>query len=105
MKLPKIFQPQNYIVQINIYSVRRAIRNIIRQEFDIEIPVSDIKIQENSLLIIKNHRFLRTDKHFHFADSKDRDYAIFTYLEIVKDCVKNSKELRKILGVKFVDYK
>ncbi len=96
---------ENYFVNINTHGVRRAIRNIIWNLFDVKLCVKKIKIKENSLLVIKDQEILRTDKHLHFSDINDRDYAVFEYLERVKAFLKDSKEIREVLGIKFIDYK
>ena len=93
----KFFSKQNYTVQLNTYSVRRAIRCIIFDLFGVYILISDIQILNNSLLLIKKYPLLKTNRHLRFDDQKDQTYAIFEYLELVKKFLQESKKIKEVL--------
>lgn len=91
---------ENYFVNINTIGVRRAIRNIIWNLVGVKLCVKTIRIRENSLLVIGGQKILRTDKHLHFSEPNDRDYAVYQYLDNVHDFL---MDLRDKGEMKFLD--
>ena len=78
------------MVKLNTPEIRRAIQNILWDILNTESPppFSKIKINDkNGLLSLDGKAFLCYVRHHHYPNKKDHLYAVFEYLESVKEAI------------------
>jgi hypothetical protein len=87
-------------VKLNTPEFKRAIQLIIDREYNIKLPIKDIKISDREgLLKVKGEDIFRYDTHRHYTNPKDHLFAISDWLTSFQEIIHNT-DLEKILKAK-----